>query len=251
MNSPLPLSRNRRGFTLIELLVVIAIIGLLAAFLFPAVKGAMRAAQTSRTKSNIRQVVAGMLQFKDNNDYFFPGSGKLKSASSISNALAGGAKGDGDKALDPDRALFTFIRDAEVFESPSDRGCISAGGLPAVASAFEKFGTSFLYCGADKAGLLGMNTSQASNTDRGRKYTDPYISASSLKILFYEPPFVSPAGKAEPQAQWHDAVVGTVAGFLDGHADFVKKVDEQLHVTGKGDSETELKRLAESKRPYY
>jgi prepilin-type N-terminal cleavage/methylation domain-containing protein len=239
-------SPSRRGFTLIELLVVIAIIGLLAAFLFPAVRGAMRSAQTSRSKSNMKQIVAGTLQYKDDNDYFFPNKDKLEDAGSVAKSLAGGAKGDGDRTLDPDRALYTFIRDSEIFESPSDRG---AKDKPvSCASVYEKYGSSYLYVGNSTVGLMGMTVG-----NNGRKYTDPYLGASSLKILYYEPPFLNPAGKADTQAQWHDTVVGTVAGFLDGHVDFVKKAAETLFVKGTsgGNPDTELRDLAESKRGYY
>jgi prepilin-type N-terminal cleavage/methylation domain-containing protein len=47
---------SKRGFTLIELLVVIAIIAILAAILFPVFAQAKRAAKTSSTLSNVKQL---------------------------------------------------------------------------------------------------------------------------------------------------------------------------------------------------
>lgn len=44
---------NRRGFTLIELLVVIGILGVLAAFIFPAIRGAIVRAKVAKTKTAI------------------------------------------------------------------------------------------------------------------------------------------------------------------------------------------------------
>lgn len=46
-------STTNRAFTMIELLTVIAIIGILAGLLFPAIKSAMRKAETSKAQSAI------------------------------------------------------------------------------------------------------------------------------------------------------------------------------------------------------
>src|SRR5438067_901284 len=69
-----PPRRRRRAFTLVELLTVIGIIGILMALLLPALTGARRAAQATQCASNLRQLVAGMINYSTEYRGAFPGN---------------------------------------------------------------------------------------------------------------------------------------------------------------------------------
>ena len=54
------MNSNRRGFTLVELLVVIGILAVLTAFVFPAIRSAMRKGKITETKTNIMSLATAI-----------------------------------------------------------------------------------------------------------------------------------------------------------------------------------------------
>jgi prepilin-type N-terminal cleavage/methylation domain-containing protein/prepilin-type processing-associated H-X9-DG protein len=69
-----------RGFTLIELLVVIAIIAILAAILFPVFARARENARRASCQSNLKQIGLGALQYTQDYDEKYPGTGYTNSS---------------------------------------------------------------------------------------------------------------------------------------------------------------------------
>ena len=56
---------RRKGFSLVELLVVVAIVGIVVAFMLPAVQAAREAARRSQCANHVRQIGLAMHQYHD------------------------------------------------------------------------------------------------------------------------------------------------------------------------------------------
>jgi len=117
--------KKHRAFTLVELLVVIGIIALLIAILLPALNRAKEAANRARCRSNISQIVKGLLMYadEDKNGVFIPGS-----RGGFNYAIPGNfPDGSGGLAGDDFRLLYPkYVSTTKVFVCPSTLNVVRA-----------------------------------------------------------------------------------------------------------------------------
>ena len=132
-----------KGFTLIELLVVIAIIAILAAMLLPALARAKVKAQAVQCISNQKQQYLGYHMYADDNREFLPVHGDWGTAGGYirSNVLT--VQIVHDRARETTRPLNAYVRAAETFHCPSDRGD-SYWPAESNPSCYAAWGNSYL-----------------------------------------------------------------------------------------------------------
>ena len=169
-------SSQRAGFTLMELLVVITIIGIVAAFLLPALAGAKRRAQTLSCLNNLKQLQICWHMYANENDDVIPPN------NFVYNVTMGGTN---DPTLGEDE--LTWCRGL----APLDTNPITAG----TSLLFIYNQTEAIYhCPADYSTIQGhpdmlrkrsyniSNSANCANDNHFRKYGE-IRSASQLFVL--------------------------------------------------------------------
>ncbi|RYX86856.1 DUF1559 domain-containing protein [bacterium] len=243
-------SRKQNAFTLIELLVVIAIIAILAAILFPVFARARENARRTSCLSNQKQIGLGFMQyFQDNDEQFPPNKGETAW---------------------PQGAVQPYLKSIQILRCPGDQGPKWSVTPLAVAT------TSYVLNGFFPASAPSTSTTPSTNpwSDPSIKNSSMVsIQSPASVILTGEAPdtwggsyfhafaWPVPAGGsfAGYAGDWKGTPVvghpyypsypgdletvrhlgGFNAGFVDGHAKWVKweqayKIDYSKTVPIKG-----------------
>jgi len=135
--------KSRYGFTLIELLVVVAIIAILAAMLLPALARAKLKAQAIKCISNQKQQYLGYHMYADDNREFLPAHGDWGTAGGFIRSNVTSRPVVHDRAGETTRPLNAYVRAAETFHCPSDRGD-SYWPIESNPSCYAGWGNSYL-----------------------------------------------------------------------------------------------------------
>ena len=149
------LSRTSQAFTLIELLVVIAIIAVLTAILLPVFFSVRGKARQTVCVSNMRQIGIAISLYAQDADDLYPYGNDPSDIHTNPNIWLSSPYYNQVTAMQPLRDILApYIQTNDLWHCPSDSGyteldvsAYDGFGIPlnATPTAFQAFGTSYLY----------------------------------------------------------------------------------------------------------
>ena len=248
--------KTRKGFTLIELLVVIAVIAILMAILVPVLSSAKKQATMARCLANHRNLLAGWIMYADDNDGLLISNGACYDTPSDNSPWVHRPKDVTGSDLgspapptitDTDRyrgiqrgTLYMYIKDVDAYHCPGDN---RKSTMRPPRDCFRSYSISYAF-GPMREGDLSIRG--------GYQYYRRMIEITSAPqyYVFVEEEhngsrygeneggwhlpmggsmnrLQNPSGWSfyDPLASYH--LKASTFGFVDGHADRRKWVDQR------------------------
>ena len=221
------------GFTLIELMVVIAFIGLLAALILPALGRAKGWAQSSKCKSNLRQIEQMLQVFVDEN-HEYPNLLRQAAKRFLHQPAEGVATCPSDKWGKGSSGRWTeYDEDNRIISSGTGKyGSYGYNGQGGGGDSWNPNGPNKFSGSRTDLGLMGRNESDLKNPSDMIAITGSYAEVNysimrslQARINGTSPGMVYPQASKDAYAR-HSGKLNTA--FCDGHIESIK-VDVLYH----------------------